>query len=175
MDATSTQPTHDPAPVLRVRTALAAHGHPDEIRALTQSGRTAREAAEGLGIAPGQIASSIIFGLQTAAGVGPLLVVTSGAHRVDTDHVAGLLGVPALLRADADQVRTWTGFAIGGVSPIGWQAESASGLPPIVLVDEDLAQWDQVWAAAGHPNYVFPTSFLNLVKMTHGTPAKVGE
>jgi prolyl-tRNA editing enzyme YbaK/EbsC (Cys-tRNA(Pro) deacylase) len=174
MDPIHNQPEFDPAPVLRVRMALAAHGHPDEIRALTRSGRTAREAADGLGIAPGQIASSIIFGVQTKAGIGPLLVVTSGAHRVDTDHVAGLLGVPALLRADADQVRSWTGFAIGGVSPIGWQAEAASTPAPVVLVDEDLAQWEQVWAAAGHPNYVFPTSFLNLLKMTQGTPDKVG-
>jgi prolyl-tRNA editing enzyme YbaK/EbsC (Cys-tRNA(Pro) deacylase) len=175
MDPIHNQPEAEPAPVQRVRSALASHGHPAAIRALPTSGRTAREAADGLGIASGQIASSIIFGLQTQAGIGPLLVVTSGAHRVDTDHVAGLLGVPALLRADADQVRSWTGFAIGGVSPIGWQAETASIPAPVVLVDEDLAQWEQVWAAAGHPNYVFPTSFLNLVKMTQGTPAKVGE
>jgi prolyl-tRNA editing enzyme YbaK/EbsC (Cys-tRNA(Pro) deacylase) len=174
MDLTSGQ-RQDPAPVLRVRMALAAHGHADVITALTQSGRTAREAAEGLGIAPGQIASSIIFGLPGADGPAPLLVVTSGAHRVDTDHVAGLLGVPALLRADADQVRRWTGFAIGGVSPIGWQPETPAGPAPVVLVDEDLGQWDQVWAAAGHPHHVFPTTFLDLVRMTGGTPAKVGE
>jgi prolyl-tRNA editing enzyme YbaK/EbsC (Cys-tRNA(Pro) deacylase) len=175
MDLTENRPDAEPAPVQRVRTALASHGHPASIRALPTSGRTAREAADALGIAPGQIASSIIFGLPGQTGTDPLLVVTSGAHRVDTDHVAGLLGVSSLLRADADQVRSWTGFAIGGVSPIGWQAETASGPAPVVLVDEDLAQWEQVWAAAGHPHHVFPTTFLELVRMTGGTPAKVGE
>ena len=104
-------------------------------------------AAEGLGIEVAQIASSIVFGLPPAEDDGEplaLLVVTSGAHRVDTRRVAELLGVPKLLRADADFVRRWSGFAIGGVAPVAW----AEG-PAVTLVDEQLAPFDAVWATCG--------------------------
>ena len=113
--------------VARVRSALLAHGSSSHIHALDDSARTAQEAAEALGVEVGQIASSIVFGLPPLtpeAEPHPLLVVTSGAHRVDTQRVAEFLGVPRLLRADADFVRRWSGFAIGGVSPL---ARSGAG------------------------------------------------
>jgi prolyl-tRNA editing enzyme YbaK/EbsC (Cys-tRNA(Pro) deacylase) len=174
----------DPAPVARVRTALVALGHSDGVRALDRSARTAREAADALGIEVGQIASSIVFGLPPRNGSAdptPLLVVTSGAHRVDTAAVAALLDVPELLRADADMVRRWSGFAIGGVSPVGWSVQDEDGRTPTgaprdltVLVDEALGEWDAIWAAAGHPHYVFPTTFIDIVRISGGTPAHVG-
>ncbi|MCX6460827.1 MAG: YbaK/EbsC family protein [Actinobacteria bacterium] len=171
--------------VARVREVLLAAGVTGQIHALDDSARTAAEAAAGLGIEVGQIASSIVFGLppvEEDATPQPLLVVTSGAHRVDTTVVAALLGVRKLLRADADFVRRWSGFAIGGVSPVGWLAESPNGAhaitapePLTVLVDRALAQYDVVWAAAGHPHCVFPTTYDELVRLTAGTPAIVGD
>ena len=152
--------------VERVRTALNAVGATSDIRWLSDSARTAAQAAEGLGVEVGQIASSIIFALPEGE---PLLVVTSGRHRVDTARVAELLGVEGLGRADADFVRIATGFAIGGVSPV------AHARPITTLVDLALADYEVVWAAAGHPHAVFPTSFEELVALTGGTPAIVGD
>ena len=167
-----------PASVLRVRAALERLGHVDGICELSDSARTAQEAADALGIAVGQIASSIVFGLPHENGPLPLLVVTSGRHRVDTERVAALLEVPRLLRADADFVRRWSGFAIGGVSPLGWQPDADPGpdvtSPYRILIDEALGEWDEVWAAAGHTHWVFPTTFAELVRVTGGTPAVVG-
>ena len=99
----------------------------------------------------------------------PLLVMTSGAHRVDTGRVAQLIGAAAVQRADARSVRAWTGQAIGGVGPVGHPA------PIRTLVDTWLEKYDVIWAAAGHPHTVFPTSFAELVRITEGTPADVGE
>jgi prolyl-tRNA editing enzyme YbaK/EbsC (Cys-tRNA(Pro) deacylase) len=130
---------------------------------LTDSARTAAEAAAALGCEVGAIASSLVF---TADGE-PLLVMTSGAHRVDTELVAGLLGVAKVRRADADVVRAATGYAIGGVAPVGHPG------PLRTLVDEALAQYDVIWAAAGHPHAVFPTTYDELVRITGGTPARV--
>ncbi len=139
---------------------LGASGEPVQ---LTDSARTAAEAAAALGCEVGAIASSLVF---TADGE-PLLVMTSGAHRVDTDHVARLLGVRKVGRADADTVRSATGYAIGGVAPVGHPQ------PLRTLVDTALKQYDVVWAAAGHPHAVFPTSYDELVRITGGTPAEV--
>ena len=98
----------------------------------------------------------------------PLLVMTSGAHRVSEPRVAGLIGAGTVQRADARSVRAWTGQAIGGVGPVGHPA------PIRTLVDVWLEPYDVVWAAAGHPHTVFPTSFAELVRITSGTPAEVG-
>ncbi len=149
--------------VARVAAALQALGVIGEPVELTASARTAAEAAAALGCEVGAIASSLVF---TADGA-PLLVLTSGAHRVDTAHVASLLGVAEVGRADADLVRQATGFAIGGVPPIGHPA------PLRTVVDTALAQHDVVWAAAGHPHAVFPTSYDELLRITGGTPAEV--
>ena len=142
--------------------AMGASGEPVQ---LADSARTAAEAAAALRCEVGAIASSLVF----AADGEPLLVMTSGAHRVDTGLVAGLLGVQEVRRADADLVRTATGYAIGGVAPIGHPA------PLRTLVDTDLAQYDVIWAAAGHPHAVFPTSYDELLRLTGGTPAKVAQ
>lgn len=174
-------PENHPA-VQRVREFLAANNHPSAITILSDSARTAREAADSLGIEVGQVASSIVFGLQAESEPRPLLVVTSGAHRVDTHRVAQFLEVPKLLRADADFVRRWSSFAIGGVSPFAWVAQPSSGTTAngypaelTILVDQALSNYDVVWAAAGHPHSVFPTTFDEIVRITGGTPCIVGD
>ncbi len=153
--------------VIRVREVLNNAGITGEIVALSDSARTAAEAAEGLGIEVGQVASSIVFKLPSGSA---LLVITSGRHRVDTHLVAQNLGVEKLHRADADFVKEASGFSIGGVSPLGWISK-----PEIILIDEALNGYDIVWAAAGHPHAVYPTSFAELARITSATPMIVGD
>jgi len=136
-----------------------------EVRELPEPAPTAATAAAQLGCEVGAIANSLVF----SADGAPLLVMTSGAHRVDTARVAALTGVRSVRRADAQFVRTWTGQAIGGVGPVGHPA------PIRTLVDTWLEKYEVVWAAAGHPHTVFPTSFAELIRITRGTPADVGE
>jgi prolyl-tRNA editing enzyme YbaK/EbsC (Cys-tRNA(Pro) deacylase) len=155
------------AAVKRVIAALAEHGLTGEVNVLSDSARTAQEAASALGIEVGQIASSLIFKLPDGS---PLLVITSGRHRVDTDLVAKNLGVEKLGRVDADYVKEKSGFSIGGVSPLGWISK-----PEIILIDEALNDYDVVWAAAGHPHAVYPTSFGELLECTGATPMVVGD
>ena len=135
-----------------------------EVRVLPESAPTAAAAAAQLGCDVGAIANSLVF----AADGAPLLVMTSGAHRVDTARVASLAGAGVVARADPRSVRAWTGQVIGGVGPVGHPA------PIRTLVDDWLAKYDVVWAAAGHPHAVFPTSFDELVRITGGTSAEVG-
>ncbi len=144
---------------------LASLGVTGDVRVLPSSAPTAAAAAEQLGCEVGAIANSLVF----SADGAPLLVMTSGAHRVDTARVAELLGASAVTRADARSVREWTGQAIGGVGPVGHPS------PIRTLVDEWLAKYDVVWAAAGHPHAVFPTSFDELLRITSGTAAEVGD
>jgi prolyl-tRNA editing enzyme YbaK/EbsC (Cys-tRNA(Pro) deacylase) len=115
----------------------------------------------------GQIASSLIFKLPDQS---PLLIVTSGRHRVNTDLVANALGVEKLERVDADYVKEISGFSIGGVSPIGWLNP-----PALILIDEALKEYEVVWAAAGHPHAVFPTTFNELNKILGAKEMKVGD
>ena len=150
--------------VVRVQDALHAAGAPGSVRMLDESARTAAEAAAALGVEVGQITNSLVF----VADGEPLLVLTSGRHRVDTAKVAELVGVAKVSRADADFVREHAGVAIGGVSPIGHPR------PLRTLVDIALNDYDIVWAAAGHTHAVFPTTFDELVTITNGTPAQVG-
>ncbi len=154
------------AAVKRVAAALAEHGCAGEIKVLADSARTAAEAASALGIEVGQIASSLIFKLPDGS---PLLVITSGRHRVDTDLVARNLGIEKLGRVDADYVKENSGFSIGGVAPLGWVS------PAAILIDQALNEYDIVWAAAGHPHAVYPTTFAELVKVTNAQPMVVGE
>lgn len=149
----------------RFATVLASLGVAGAVRELPSPAPTAATAAEQLRCEVGAIANSLVF----AADGSPLLVMTSGAHRVDTSRVARLLGVTSVSRADAHAVRSWTGQAIGGVGPVGHPA------PIRTLVDNWLSRYDVVWAAAGHPHTVFPTSFGELVRITSGTPADVGD
>jgi prolyl-tRNA editing enzyme YbaK/EbsC (Cys-tRNA(Pro) deacylase) len=156
--------------VLRVTEALASLGATGDVVVLDDHARTAAAAAEQLGVTVAQIANSLIFAVpddDAPGGRRALLVLTSGSHRVDTAKVAALLGVPRLERADADFVRERTGFAIGGVAPVGHIGEI------VTLVDADLAHHGEVWAAAGHPRTVFPTTFEELVRITGGRPADV--
>ena len=154
------------AAVKRVTAALAEHGCAGQIKVLSDSARTAAEAAAALGIEVGQIASSLIFKLPDGS---PLLVITSGRHRVDTDLVASNLGIEKLGRVDADYVKEKSGFSIGGVAPIGWVS------PATILIDQALNDYEVVWAAAGHPHAVYPTSFAELLAITSAKPMVVGE
>jgi prolyl-tRNA editing enzyme YbaK/EbsC (Cys-tRNA(Pro) deacylase) len=155
--------------IVRVRAALAEGGVEAEIVVLDEHARTAAAAAAALGVTVAQIANSLIFALPAAAGAvpEPLLVLTSGAHRVDTAKVADLITVDRLDRADAEFVRDRTGFAIGGVAPVGHPR------PVRTLVDISLAQHAEVWAAAGHPRSVFRTSYDQLLRLTGGTAVEV--
>ncbi|WP_037355618.1 YbaK/EbsC family protein [Amycolatopsis orientalis] len=149
--------------VQNVQDALYAAGVEGQARTLPQSTRTAAEAADALGCPVGAIANSLVFQADDA----PLLVLTSGAHRVDVEALAARLGRDRIRRAKPDEVRAATGQVIGGVSPVGHPA------PLETVVDEALRQYSQVWAAAGTPNAVFPTTFDELVRITKGTPMRV--
>ena len=147
--------------VERVRAALLAAGHPDTIAAFPAGTRTAADAAAAVGCEVAQIAKSIVFW----AGGWAAVIITSGANRVDTAKAEAALGVK-LLRADADWVRETTGFAVGGVAPIGY-------LAPPLLLDEDLLALDPIWAAAGSPSHVFSTTAEALRRMTGARTAPV--
>ena len=153
--------------VKRVIAAMVKNEVMGEIKVLTQTAKSAAEAAAGLGIEVGQIASSIIFKLPDG---NPLLVITSGRHRVDTQLVAKELNVGELDRVDADYVKEKSGFSIGGVAPIGWVNQ-----PAITLIDKALNDYEVVWAAAGHPHAVFPTTYEELMKSTNAKAMKVGD
>ena len=155
------------AAVKRVLAALHEHGLDGEVHVLSDSARTAQEAATALGIEVGQIASSLIFKLPDGS---PLLIITSGRHRVDTDLVAKNLGIEKLGRVDADYVKEKSGFSIGGVSPLGWISK-----PEIILIDEALNDYDIVWAASGHPHAVYPTTYDELIRCTGAQPMVVGD
>ena len=148
-----------PDGVQRVAAALQEKGHPHAPRMLDNSARTAQEAADALGIAVGQIAKSIIF--RRKSDDAAVLVVTSGDRRGDEKKVEAHVGKVG--RADADVVKSRTGFSIGGVSPV------AHATPPVTLIDQDLLRFDVVWAAAGHPHGVFPLHPGDLQRLT-GAP-----
>lgn len=157
--APSDDHAHLPARSRLVAQALAAAGATGAVRALPDAVRTAAEAAAALGCETGAIANSLVF---TAADA-PLLVMTSGSHRVDTAALAGRLGVGAVRRATAEQVTLATGQVIGGVAPLGHPA------PLRTVVDVTLADHPQIWAAGGTPHTVFPTTYEELVRITAGT------
>ena len=152
------------ATVRRVQEALQALGLGHEVVDLGLSARTAADAAGAVGCRVEQIAKSLVFRLRESGR--PLLVVTSGAHRVNETKVAALVG-EVLDRADADFVRAETGFAIGGVAPVGLVK------PVVTLIDEHLLTFEEIWAAAGHPNTVFRLRPADLVAMTGGRVAAV--
>ena len=153
--------------VAKVAAALSEAGQPaaaEGIRVLPAEVRTAAQAAEALGVPVGAIANSLIFRLGSDKNARPLLALTSGAHRADVRTLAELAGVAEVAKADAGFVRAHTGQPIGGVAPVGHPA------PIRTLVDTALRAHDVVWAAAGHPKSVFPTTFAGLVALTGGTP-----
>ena len=159
---TDAAPALSPRSVL-VRDALRAAGVPGEIVVLPDAASTAVLAADALGIEVGAIANSLVFWSDDE----PLLVMTSGAHRVETAALAARLGRGRIARATPEQVREATGQAIGGVAPTGHPA------PLLTVVDEDLAGYSEIWAAGGTPHTVFPLTFDELVRLTGGVVAKV--
>ncbi|CAB3740047.1 MULTISPECIES: YbaK/EbsC family protein [Achromobacter] len=148
-----------PESAQRVARLLLEIGHDKPVVVLPQTGKTSAEAAAGLGCEVAQIAKSIIF--RRAADNAPVLVIASGANRVDEAKVAEQVG--ALAKADAKFVRDNTGYAIGGVCPIG------HAVKPVMLLDADLFNYDSLWAAAGHPHAVFNLTPQQLADMT-GAP-----
>jgi prolyl-tRNA editing enzyme YbaK/EbsC (Cys-tRNA(Pro) deacylase) len=148
----------------RVLAALRGAGAAGEIRELSDSARTATEAAAALGCPVGAIVKSLVF----AADGNPLLVLTSGAHTVDTERLVSALDLTSVTRADAAMVRAATGFPIGGVAPVGHPA------PLQTVVDTALGRYDVIWASAGTPHAVFPTTYEELLLMTGGHPMEVG-
>jgi prolyl-tRNA editing enzyme YbaK/EbsC (Cys-tRNA(Pro) deacylase) len=149
--------------IQRVAADLAAAGAPGQIRILDDAAPTAAAAAQQLGCEVGAIANSLIFDADGA----PVLILTSGAHRVDTAKLAAELGVTKLRRATPEFVRTHTGQAIGGVAPVGHPERVRT------LVDSTLENYPEVWAAGGIPHAVFPTTYAELVRITGGTPVSV--
>ena len=152
--------------VERVRAALAAARVETRIVELSAAARTARAAAEQIGCEVAQIANSLVF--RCARSDAPLLVMASGAQRVDLARVAALVG-EEVGKADAAFVRAATGFAIGGVAPVGHAATVRT------LVDCTLLGWAEIWAAAGHPHTVFRLTPAELVRITGGTVADIAE
>ena len=150
--------------VAAVARALAEAGAGGEVRVLPTEVRTAAAAAAELGVPVGAIVNSLVF---LADGL-PVLILASGGHRVDVDPVATLLGVRSLTPAPAEEVRRHTGQPVGGVAPLGHPA------PLGTLVDIELARHERVWAAAGHPAAVFPTTYDELLRLTAGTAVEVG-
>jgi prolyl-tRNA editing enzyme YbaK/EbsC (Cys-tRNA(Pro) deacylase) len=147
----------------RVASALAERGHPHAPLWLDVAARTSQEAADALGVVVGQIAKSVIF--RRKADDAAVLVVTSGDRRVDEKRVAAIAG--PLGRADADFVKTKTGFSIGGVAPL------AHASPAFTLIDRELFRFGEIWAAAGHPNGVFRLSPQDLERLTGAPVADV--
>jgi prolyl-tRNA editing enzyme YbaK/EbsC (Cys-tRNA(Pro) deacylase) len=143
--------------------ARDASGAPAQVRMLPDAVHTAVAAAAALDVEVGQIANSLIFNADGA----PLLVLTSGAHRVDTAHLAAKIGVTTLKRANPEFVREHTGQPIGGVAPLGHPKRVRT------LVDLALAGYDEIWAAGGVPRAVFPTTYAELLRVTSALPVAV--
>jgi prolyl-tRNA editing enzyme YbaK/EbsC (Cys-tRNA(Pro) deacylase) len=147
-----------------VQDALRARGFANEVVQLSQSARTSAEAAAALGCEVAEIAKSLVFRAKRSGRA--VLVVASGTNRVDERKLEALLGEP-VGRADPDFVRAETGFAIGGIPPIG------HARPLATFLDEQLLRLGRIWAAAGHPHAVFPLTPDELVAMTGGRVADV--
>ena len=163
------EPT-EPAGVTRFRATLAERGGTGNVVVLPDTVHTAALAAQALGCEVGAIANSLLFAVPCGPERGddtPLLLLTSGAHRVDTEAVAARIGVPALRRARPDFVRRHTGQVIGGVSPLGHPA------PVPTYLDPWLHRHEVVWAAAGHPAAVFSTTATELLAMTGAVEVEV--
>lgn len=149
----------------RVRAALAAHGVAPEVVEFPQGTRSAAEAARAIGTTLGQIVKCLVF----LADDRPILVLASGRNRVDPDKLSRAVGATHVKRADADQVRAATGFAIGGVPPVGHVVRLET------FIDEDLLGYEVVFAAAGTPSTIFPVAPADLVRITGGRTADLAQ
>jgi Cys-tRNA(Pro) deacylase len=143
----------------KVQDVLKARGFTHQVMELSQTTRSAAEAAQAIGCRVEQIAKSLVF--RTKHTHRPILVIANGANRVNEKKLAGFVAEP-VEKADADFIRQHTGFVIGGVPPVG-HLESLE-----TFVDEDLLQYEEIWAAAGNPNAVFKLTPGDLIKMTGG-------
>ena len=143
--------------------ALREAGVPGAVREFATPTRTSLEAATSLGCALGAIAMCLVL----FADGEPIVVIKSGAHRVDLAHLAREVGADHVRQADATEVRAVTGQPIGGVAPVNWPTA------PRVLIDRSLEGFEQVWSAAGTPNAVFPTTFAELRRLTGAVPVTV--
>ena len=143
----------------RVQELLRAAGSEARVRQLPITARTSADAAAAIGCTVAQIAKSLVFKSRSGK---PVLVIASGANRVDESKIATALGEP-IGKADASFVRDTSGYAIGGVAPIG------HAMPPRIFIDEDLCEHASLWAAAGHPHAVFPVTAAELERLTGGT------
>ena len=153
-----------PSSAERVQALLAAAGSTARVVTLSETARTANDAAAAIGCDVAQIAKSLVF---RSASNRPVIVIASGRNRVDERKIAVALGEP-IGKADAEFVRAETGYAIGGVSPIGHRESS------VIFIDAHLAQCEPIWAAAGHPHAVFSIGFEELVRLTAGTVVAIG-
>ncbi|MCA1294590.1 YbaK/EbsC family protein [Paenibacillus sp. alder61] len=142
-----------------IQNRLKEMGYPHIVKELPENARTAQEAADAIGCEVARIAKSILFRLKGADR--PLLVIASGVNRINEGKIAALLQ-DELGKADADYVRKHTGFVIGGVPPLGHPG------PISTWIDEDLLQYEEIWAAAGHPKAVFKLTPQELLQMTNG-------
>jgi prolyl-tRNA editing enzyme YbaK/EbsC (Cys-tRNA(Pro) deacylase) len=149
-----------PAAAQRIQDALDAQGHPGTVCEFPEGTRTVADAAAAIGCTVAQIAKSLLF--RAPQSDRPVLVIASGVNRVDERRIAAALGEP-LAKADAAFVRDRTGFAIGGVPPLGHATK------PVVFIDRDLLALGEIWAAAGTPNAVFPLKPADLERLTGGT------
>ena len=156
----------DSPSVARVRAALAQAGVAADIVELPGAARTAKQAADFLGCSVAEIANSLVF--RGATSGEPILVMSSGAKRVSLERLASAVGEP-VEKADADFVRERTGFAIGGVAPVGHATTLRK------YVEASLSAYEHVWAAAGHPHTVFRLSYAQLVAITHGPVIQAAE
>ena len=151
------------ASIDRVRAALAAAGLDVRLERFDAGTRTAADAAAAIGVSEGQIVKSMVF---TAPSGEPVLALASGTNRVDEDRLGALLGHP-VSRPGGAEVRALTGFAIGGVPPLGHTPQ------PTTILDEDLWRYTEIWAAAGTPRDVFATTPDALLRATGGTRAAI--
>jgi prolyl-tRNA editing enzyme YbaK/EbsC (Cys-tRNA(Pro) deacylase) len=149
----------------RVVQAAAAEGLAIEVRRFPEGTKTAGDAARAIGCEVAQIVKSLVF----VADGEPFLALTSGANRADTARLAALTGAREVRRADAEEARAATGFGIGGTPPFGHPR------PLRILVDRDLLAFDEVWAAAGTPDSVFPVSPDDLLRIARARPAEFKE
>jgi len=165
MDAGAGATGSMPDGVAVVAAVLSSLGAANQPRALPGPARTAAQAAAHLGVPSAAIANSLVF----TAELAPVLVMTSGGHRANPLALAALLGVAKVRPATAGEVRRWTGQPIGGVAPVG----HPSPLP--TLVDVELSRFDSVWCGAGHPHWVFETTYAELLRVTAGEATEVGD
>ena len=149
--------------VTKFRKAAADLGVRGEVIQTKETARTADEAAATLGVQVGQIVKSLVF----EADGETVLVLTSGENKVDTNKVALAFDVARVGKADADKTREVTGYAIGGVPPLGHVTKMK------ILIDETFKKFDEIWAAAGHPHFVFPTTYEELVRLSGAIPTDV--